>query len=207
MSIQCSCKVLDSAAVTGDRASGAHRAHHAGVSAEPIPPVPAPRHAPAERAAEDPAEPRPRPPLSNARLRRSTWWWIRMAAVTGTAVLAYQLLVIAGSVARGVLTVILYVIFGGVVAFIAGPAVDGLVRWLRLPRTVAILATLLGGLVVIGLMVYLVAGPVVTEARTLAGEVPGLVSRAQSELTRLTSFLRERNIPVSGLDIASSDRS
>jgi predicted PurR-regulated permease PerM len=150
------------------------------------------------------AEPRGAP--SATRLQRSAWWWIRAAAVTGTAVLAYQLLVIAGSVARGVLTVILYVIFGGVVSFIAGPGVDALVRWLRLPRTVAILVTLLGGLVLVGLLVYLVAGPVVTEARTLAGEVPGLVGRAQSELSRLTSFLRAHNLPVSGLDIASSDR-
>jgi predicted PurR-regulated permease PerM len=176
------------------------------VSAEPVRPVPPPVPAAGERPGQD-VELRPRQPLSGARLRRSTWWWIRTAAMTGTVVLAYQLLVIAGSVARGVLTVILYVIFGGVVAYIAGPAVDALVRWLRVPRTVAILVTLLGGIVVIALLVYLVAGPVVTEARTLAGEIPRLVSRAQSQLTRLTSFLKERNIPVSGLDIASSDRS
>jgi len=176
------------------------------VSAEPVPPVPATLPGPGDRAGDE-GEHRPRQPLSGARLRRSTWWWIRTAAMTGTAVLAYQLLVIAGSVARGVLTVILYVIFGGVVAYIAGPAVDAMVRWLRVPRTVAILAALVGGMVIIGLLVYLVAGPVVTEARTLAGEVPRLVSRAQSQLTRLTSFLKERNLPVSGLDIASSDRS
>jgi predicted PurR-regulated permease PerM len=178
------------------------------VSAEPLPPAPSPVRGVAERAAEEPSEPpgpRARQPLSPARLRRSTWWWFRTAAVTATAVLAYQLLVIAGSVARGVLTVILYVIFGGVVAFIASPAVDALVRWLRLPRTLAILIVLVGGLVVIGLLVYLIAGPVVTEARTLAGEVPRLVNRGQAQLSRLTDFLKQHNIPVSGLDIGTSD--
>lgn len=164
----------------------ARPAHDADVSADPLPPV--------------------RQPPTAARLRRSTWWWIRAAAVMATAVLAYQLLVIAGSVARAVLTVILYVIFGGVVAFVVGPAVEAMVRWLRLPRTVAILVTLVGGLVLIGLLVYLVAGPVVTEARSLAGEVPRLVGRGQSQLTRLSAFLKQRGIPVSGLDIGSSDR-
>ncbi len=100
---------------------------------------------------------------------------------------------IAGSVARGVLTVILYVIFGAVVAFIAGPAVDAMVRWLRLPRTLAILVALVGGLMLIGLLVYLAAGPVVTEARALGGEVPQLVDRAQSQLTQLTDLLKKHN--------------
>jgi predicted PurR-regulated permease PerM len=144
-------------------------------------------------------------PLSVARLRRSTWWWVRTAAIAATAVLLYQLLVIAGSVARGVLTVILYVIFGAVVAFVAGPAVDAMVRWLRLPRTLAILIALIGGLALIGLLVYLVAGPVVTEARALAGEVPQFIARAQSQLSQLGDVLKKHGLPVSGLDIGASD--
>jgi predicted PurR-regulated permease PerM len=180
------------------------------VSAEPLPPAhPAASGAAGPPATEEPPAPlavRTRPPVSAARLRRSTWWWIRAAAIGATVVLAYQLLVIAGSVARGVLTVILYVIFGAVLSFIAGPAVEGLVRGLRLPRTLAILVTLGGGLVLIGLAVYLVSGPVVTEARSLASEVPQLVSRGQSTLDRLSSFLKQRNVPVSGLDIGGSER-
>jgi predicted PurR-regulated permease PerM len=172
------------------------------MSADPVPPprvqVPTVVEPPQDRVEG-------RMPLSVARLRRSTWWWVRTAAIAATAVLLYQLLVIAGSVARGVLTVILYVIFGAVVAFVAGPAVDAMVRWLRLPRTLAILIALIGGLGLIGLLVYLVAGPVVTEARALAGEVPQFIARAQSQLSQLGDFLKKHGLPVSGLDIGASD--
>jgi predicted PurR-regulated permease PerM len=179
-------------------------ATHAAVSAEPLPS--APSAAPAPEPTEPPAS-RSRQPPSPTRLRRSTLWWIRAAAVTATAVLAYQLLVIAESLARDVLSVILFVVFGAVVAFVAGPAVDAMVRWLRLPRSLAILLTLGGGLVLIGLVVYMVSGPVVAEARSLAGQVPGLVGRVQSALDQLTSLLRKHNVPLSGLDLGGSERS
>jgi predicted PurR-regulated permease PerM len=182
------------------------------VSAEPRPPEPPaaepPAGAPTTQApAAEPPGGRLRQPPSPARLRRSTWWWARAAAMAATVVLAYQLLVIAGSVARGVLTVILYLIFGAVVSFVAGPAVEALVRWLRLPRSLAILLTLGGGLVLIGLALYLVSGPVVTEARSLAGQVPELVGRVQTSLDRLTEVLRKHNVPLSSLDIGGSERS
>jgi predicted PurR-regulated permease PerM len=138
-------------------------------------------------------------------LRRSTWWWIRALAVTATLAITYQLLVIASSVARSVLTVILFVVFGAVVSFVAGPVVDAAVRWLRLPRTLAILLTLAGGLAIVGLLLYLVSGPVVAEARSLAAQVPGLVERVQSALNQLTALLRKHNVPLSGLDIGGSE--
>ena len=183
------------------------------MSAEPLPAAssepaePADPTAPAETAeAAQMAAGRRRQPPSPGRLRRSALGWIRAAAVAATAVLVYPLLVIAQSVARGVFSVILFVVFGAVVAFIAGPAVDALVRWVRLPRTLAILLTLGGGLVLIGLVLYLVSGPVVAEARSLASQVPGLVERVQSALNQLTSMLRKHNVPLSGLDIGGSER-
>jgi predicted PurR-regulated permease PerM len=140
-------------------------------------------------------------------MRRSAWSWIRAAAITLTVFLAYQLVVVFAGFISAVLTVVLFVVFGAVVSFVASPAVDVLVKYVRLPRTLAILAVLGGGLGVLGLLVYLAAGPVVDQARSLANDVPSLVNRAQSELNSLSSYLKDRNVPVSGLDLGDSQKS
>jgi predicted PurR-regulated permease PerM len=140
-------------------------------------------------------------------MRRSAWSWIRAAAITLTVFLAYQLVVVFAGFISAVLTVVLFVVFGAVVSFVASPAVDLLVKYLRFPRTLAILAVLGGGLGVLGLLVYLAAGPVVDQARSLANDVPGLVNRAQSELNSLSRYLKDRNVPVSGLDLGDSQKS
>jgi predicted PurR-regulated permease PerM len=160
-------------------------------------------------AAEGPP-PREGPPGVDApeaeSVRRSAWWWIRAGAVLGTVFLAYQLAVVFTGFLSQVFNIVLYLIFGAIVAFIAGPAVDALQRYARVPRTPAILIVLGGGLVVLAGLVYLVAGPIVEEARSLANDIPSLVRRGQDELNRFTSFLKSRNLPVSGIDLGGSEK-
>src|ERR1700694_1786618 len=102
-----------------------------------------------------------RPP---ADIRRSTWWWIRAAAILITIFVAVQLLGMVQSVLGALLTVVLYVLFGAVIAFIAGPVVQMLEDRLHTPRTAAILLTLLVGVAVISGIGYLIATPIVDEA-------------------------------------------
>ena len=146
-----------------------------------------------------------RPRQTAAELRRSTWWWFRAAAIAITVFVIYQLLVVFAGAIAAVLSVVLYVIFGAILSFIAGPPVDLLVRWLRLPRTLAILLVLGGGLVLLGFLGYLVVGPLAEEARSLANQVPQLVNRAQGELNRISTYLKDKNIPVSNVDLGSNE--
>ena len=169
-------------------------------------PPPEPLDSAEEVEARQPATAPDSGAASTAALRRSTWWWIRAAAALGTVLLAYQLVAVSAGLLGAVLNVLLYLIFGAIVAFIAGPGVDGLVRYARVPRTIAILVVLGGGLLLVGLLVYVVAGSVVSEARSLANQLPDLVSRAQSLLNRLSNNLKARNIPVNGIDLGASQK-
>lgn len=155
---------------------------------------------------EHPATVAVREKQSPEEVRRSAWWWIRAAAVVVTLFVGYQLLLVVSGAVAAVLTVILYVVFGAIVSFIAGPAVDALERHARLPRTVAILLTLLGGLLVVGVLVYLAAGPVVDEARALASQVPSLIDRLSHEIDNLTSNLKARGVPVSAIDLGGTQK-
>lgn len=145
-------------------------------------------------------------PARETAVPRSAWWWIRLAAGLLSVFLGYQLVLVFAGFLGAVLNVVLYVVFGALVAFVAGPIVDALERYGHLPRTLAILVTLVGGLALLGLAGYLVAGPIVEEARSLATQVPSLVNRAQSELDRLNSFLRAHNVPVTGIDLGASEK-
>ena len=170
-----------------------------------VPPEPAvddPGAAPRPRAADGLAEP---PPPTEAELRRSAWWWFRAAAIAVTVFIVYQFVVIFAGAVEAVLSVVLYVIFGAILSFIAGPPVDLLVRWARFPRILAILVVLGGGLVLLGFLGYLVVGPLAEEARSLANQVPGLINRAQGELNRLSSYLKDKNIPVTNVDLGSNE--
>lgn len=180
------------------------------MSAESVPTVPHDLPEPVATVRE-PLEhpssaPLPDPATRAVATRGSAWWWIRVAAILLAVYLGYQLVVVFAGFISAVLTVVLFVIFGAIVSFIASPAVDALVKYPRFPRTLAILAVLGGGLAVIGLLVYLAAGSVVDEARTLANQVPDLVNRAQSEVNRFGDFLKDRNVPVNGIDLGNSQQ-
>ena len=154
----------------------------------------------------DPLEvpPSPSAPLIPADLRGSAWRWLRAAAVAITVYVGYQMLVVLGGVVKVFLAVVLYVVFGAIISFLVGPLVDVLTRFVRLPRTVAILAILLGALALLAGGVYLAAGPAVNEARTLADPVPDLIHRLNGELEFLRNSLRGKGIDVSALDLSGS---
>jgi predicted PurR-regulated permease PerM len=138
-----------------------------------------------------------------ASLRGSAWWWIRAAAITITVLGAYEILVIFGGFVSAVLTVVLYLVFGAIISFIVGPIVDGLARWLRIPRTLAILMTLLGLIFVVGVLLYLAASPTVTEAQQLSDRVPDFINRASNELKSIQNQLSNRGINVNSIDFGS----
>jgi len=59
--------------------------------------------------------------------------------------------------------------------------------------------------VLLGFLGYLVVGPLAEEARSLANQVPGLINRGQGELNRLSSYLKDKNIPVANIDLGSNE--
>ena len=158
-------------------------------------------HEPLEGLPE-PAVPVRRPP-GPAELRRSAWWWIRAAAIGGSILAFYQIVVTFGGFLSSILTVLLYLVFGGIVSFILGPVVEGLQRWARIPRTPAILITLFSVLFVVALLIYLAASPTISEAQQLADKVPDFINRASNQLHTLQDQLRNRGINVSGIDFGS----
>lgn len=137
-------------------------------------------------------------------LRRSAWWWIRTAAIVATILAGYELLVIVGGFVSAVFNVILYIVFGAIVAFLLGPAANFLVRRLGMPRTPAVLLVLFGTLSVIGLGVYLAASPTASEAKTLADQVPGFIARANDKLATLRNQLHGKGLDVSALDLSAN---
>lgn len=108
---------------------------------------------------------------SETSLVHSAWWWIRAAAMLATVWLAYQLLLIAHAWLLAILSVVLYVAFGAVLALVAGPAVSALTHR-RVPRPVAIALVVGGGLLVMGVVIYWVGLNLVQEVTQLSHRLP-----------------------------------
>jgi predicted PurR-regulated permease PerM len=136
------------------------------------------------------------PPAS---LRRSTWQWFRIAAITVSLVAAYQLVLILQSWVVGVLDVVLYVVFGGILAFIGAPLVAALRRWLRFPRTPAAALTLVVEVAFVAGILYLVSTPLIAEGESLARNLPHLIQRGEGFFTRFTGSLRSHGINIPAL--------
>lgn len=113
-----------------------------------------------------------------------------------TIYLAIQLLTVAQQWLGAVLAVALYLVFGAVIAFIAGPPVELLHRRLGVPRTVAVLAVLAAGLGIVALLGWLVSGGLVSEARSLADQAPTLVDKANSFIAGIRNQLNSHGISV-----------
>ncbi len=158
------------------------------------------RGASAEAAKSAPA-PAKGPP---ADIRRSTWWWIRAAAILVTVFVGVQLLGMVQSVLGALLTVVLYVLFGAVIAFIAGPIVQMLEDRVHLPRTAAILLTLLAGVAIIGGIGYLIATPIVDEASQLSKQGPALIKQINDIVTTVRSQLASHGIQLSGNGVGTT---
>jgi predicted PurR-regulated permease PerM len=153
------------------------------------------------RAAKPGPDPANGPPVD---IRRSTWWWIRAAAILVTIFVGIQLLGAAQSVLGALLTVLLYVLFGAVIAFIAGPIVQLLEERAHMPRTAAIVLTLLAGLALVGGIGYLIATPIVDEASQLTKQGPVLIKQINDIVTTVRTQLASHGIQLSGNGVGTS---
>jgi predicted PurR-regulated permease PerM len=127
-----------------------------------------------------------------------TWGWIRAAAVTVTVFVIYQLLLVVAGWLTTILTVILALVLAVAITFIADPIVGLLRRRAHLPATLAVLTTLILGIILVGAVLYIVGGPLVGEARGLAAQIPHLLTRANTEIKHVRSQLSQHGIQVGG---------
>jgi predicted PurR-regulated permease PerM len=126
----------------------------------------------------------------------SAWRWIRAAAIAVTLFLGWQLLLILQSWVSGLLTIVLFVVFGAVVAFAAAPVMRALERWLHFPHLLAVLSSLLAMLAVVAGLVYLLAGPLAAEMTQLAKQAPSLVNNAQQRINQIQQTLNAHGISL-----------
>jgi predicted PurR-regulated permease PerM len=132
-------------------------------------------------------------------LRQSTWRWFRIAAITVALVAGYQLMLILQSWVIGVLDVVLYVVFGGILAFVGAPLVAALRRWVRLPRTLAAVVTLVVEVGVVAAILYLVSTPLIAEGESLAHNLPHLIQRGESFFNGVAGSLRRHGVTIPAL--------
>jgi len=127
-----------------------------------------------------------------------TWGWIRAAAIAVTIFVVYQLLLVVAGWLTTILTVILALVLAVAITFIADPVVGLLRRRAHFPATLAVLTTLIVGLVVVSGVLYIVGGPLIGEARGLAAQIPHLLTRANTEINHVRTQLSQHGIQVGG---------
>ncbi|MGC1184098.1 MAG: AI-2E family transporter [Candidatus Dormiibacterota bacterium] len=127
-----------------------------------------------------------------------TWGWIRAAAITVTIFVVYQLLLVVAGWLTTILTVILALVLAVAITFIADPVVGLLRRRAHFPATLAVLTTLIVGIVVVAGVLYIVGGPLIGEARGLAAQIPHLLTRANTVIKHLRTQLSQHGIQVGG---------
>jgi predicted PurR-regulated permease PerM len=152
----------------------------------------------ARRAAAEAAEVAAEEALRSERLQHSAWWWLRAAAIAVALFAGWQLLLVVQGWVTGLLTIILFVVFGTVVAFAATPVMRALERWARFPHMLAVLASLLAVLVVVAALIYLIAGPLAAEVSSLIRRGPTLVREAQQRIAQIEQTLNAHGISVGG---------
>ncbi len=128
-------------------------------------------------------------------LSRSAWRWIRAAAIAVTLFVGWQLLLVVHGWVGALLTIVLFVVFGAVVTFVASPIVRGLER-IRVPHLAAVLLSLLCVLAVVAGLLYLVAGPLAAEISALVKQAPQLVKDVQGRIAEAQSALNAKGISV-----------
>jgi predicted PurR-regulated permease PerM len=137
------------------------------------------------------------------RLERSAWRWLRAAAVAVTLFAGWQLLLVVQSWVAGLLSIVLFVVFGAVVAFAAAPVMRGLERWARFPHLLAVLCSLATVLAVVVGLGWMVAGPLAGEAASLAGQAPRLLSGAEAKLAEFQRVLAAHGLNTGGGSVGS----
>ncbi len=151
-----------------------------------------------------PAAPAPTPPPDEGRLRRSALLWGRAAAVLLAIFLAYQLFLVLRELAGAVLTVLVCLLVAGIVAILGAPLSVRAQRRLHLPKTLAVLLTMLVGLGVLVLVGWLVSGPLAQEGRSLAQQVPSLVHRGDVLGRSLQRQLNDHGIKINAVSFLTS---
>ncbi len=144
------------------------------------------------------AAPDPEALATETASRRTTWLWVRAAAVLVSLFVGYQLLQVVAGWLASILGVILAIVLAIVIAFLLDPVVLRLRARAGVPASLAIVGTLLIGLLAVAGVLYLVGGPLVAEGRALANQVPHLVHDANRVLDSIRSQLRARGIRIGG---------
>jgi predicted PurR-regulated permease PerM len=128
-------------------------------------------------------------------LTSSTWKWIRAAAIAITLFVGWQLVLVLQGWVGALLTVVLFVVFGAIVAFAAAPIVRLLER-AHFPHLGAVLTSLLAVLAVVAGLLYLVAGPLAQEITALVNQAPQLIASVQRRIADIQQTLNAHGITV-----------
>jgi predicted PurR-regulated permease PerM len=165
---------------------------------EATPPSPEVSPGPARAPAAEGAENQPGQPAAPGRdPARAFWRWGKAAAVLLTLFLAWQLLLVAQTVLGALVAIILTTLIGALVALLCAPLAAVLADRARLPRSLAALLSLLALVAVLGLLIFLIAGPLITEGKALVADLPKL----QSQVNAIQSWLTQHGINVARVDL------
>lgn len=137
-------------------------------------------------------------------LGRSAILWGRSAAVLLTAFLAYQIVLVVKGLAAAVLSVVICALLAAIISFLGSPIADRLDRRLHIPRTLAVLLTMVVGFGLVALVVWLASGPLVTEGRGLAAQTPGFVRRMDRLVAQVEGQLQSHGIKVNAVSFVTS---
>ena len=124
-------------------------------------------------------------------VRQGFWRWGRIAFVLVSVFLVVQLLHMVQGIVDGVLNVLLFVIFGGLVALVLVPLDRTLRRWM--PPTLAALLCLVTAIAVVGGIGYVVSLGVLGEIQQVTHELP----RLERPFQQAQQFLATHGINVS----------
>ena len=130
-------------------------------------------------------------------MRDAFWKWGRVLFVLAAIYVTVQLLGMIGGVVAAVLSVLLYVIFGGIVALIVAPF-DRLFRR-AMPNPLAAILSLLIAICVLGGLVYAVGTALASQTHALTAAIPKL----EQPFLTLQRDLAARGINVSLGAVAS----
>ena len=143
--------------------------------------------------------PSPRLSAADARLRGSFWWWARGVCVLGAALLTWELLLVMRGLVIAMLAIVLLTVIACVVAVLCAPVTDLLAGRCRLPRTVAVLISLLALVAAVAAVIVIVSGPLISEGRSLIHDLPAL----QSRLDAVQAWLDQRGVKAGSLSLES----
>ncbi len=121
--------------------------------------------------------------------------WVEAAAILLALYFGYQLALVAWGLVRGLLVVVLLVVFGSLLAYLLMPAIDWLERR-GAPRVLGILSVYLLGLSALALAIALLAGPLSQQGAAVVGQIPAYLDQARQWLEGVDTALARRGFRV-----------